>query len=176
MVLFTVVVAPILVLGMTLMVLVGLRGERPSMWLPVLQRWRERLRPWAMTEVFLLGVFVAYTRLNALARVEVGSALYALGGLMLMTIASDALLDRQAIWALLGRKCGLNDRSASVQEDAGPPLSCESCDWSCQTGQTWTARVAAAHCTGASRTAWRGRGLCSWRQYASTCPPTCFPS
>ena len=122
-VLCTVVVAPVLVLGMTLMVLVGLRGERPPAWLPVLQRWRDRLRPWAMTEVFLLGVFVAYTRLNALARVEVGSALYALGGLMLMTVASDALLDRQTVWALLGRKCGVAQRMAT-----GAPLSCESCD------------------------------------------------
>ena len=121
-VLSTTVIAPLLVLGMTLMVLAGLRGEQPPVWLPVLQRWRDRLRPWAMTEVFLLGVFVAYTRLNALARVEVGAALYALGGLMLMTIASDALLDRGAVWALLGRKCGVAHRV-----ETGSPLSCESC-------------------------------------------------
>ena len=122
-VLCTTVVAPVLVLAMTLMVLAGLRGARPPVWLPVLQRWRDRLRPWAMTEVFLLGTFVAYTRLNALARVEVGSALYALGGLMLTPLASDALLARQAIWASLGRKCGIARRV-----ETGSPLSCEHCD------------------------------------------------
>ena len=53
-------------------------------------RWVERLRPWAMVEVFLLGVFVAYTKLVDLAQVDVGPALYALGGLMLVTAAVDA--------------------------------------------------------------------------------------
>lgn len=122
-VMFTTVVAPLLVLGMTLMVLTGLRGDAPPVWLPVVARWRDRLRPWSMIEVFLLGVFVAYTRLNALASVETGVALYALGGLMLMTIASDALLDRRGMWLLLGRKCGIAPRRG-----AGAPLSCEACD------------------------------------------------
>ena len=121
-VLCTTVIAPLLMLALNLTVLVGLRSEAPPVWLPVLARWRDTLRPWSMTEVFLLGVFVAYTRLNALAQVQVGAALWALGGLMLMTIASDALYDRTTIWRLLGEKCGVARRPGN-----GPLLSCERC-------------------------------------------------
>ena len=42
-------------------------------------RWLDRLHPWAMVEVFLVGVFVAYTRLVGLATVDVGAAAWALG-------------------------------------------------------------------------------------------------
>ena len=58
-------------------------------------RWVERLAPWSMVEVFLLGVFVAYTKLVDIAQVEVGGAVYALGGLMLAQVAADAALDRR---------------------------------------------------------------------------------
>ena len=56
-----------------------------------------------MIEVFLLGVLVAYTRLNATATALVGPALYALAGLMLVMIAADAWLDEHALWEAIGR-------------------------------------------------------------------------
>ena len=56
-----------------------------------------------MTEVFLLGMFVAYTRLADIARVEVGYALFAMGGLMLVMVCADAWLDEHAMWDAIGR-------------------------------------------------------------------------
>jgi paraquat-inducible protein A len=51
-----------------------------------------------MLEVFLLGVFVAYTRLQAIAEVDVGPGLYALGGVMVCLIAADTTLDHETVW------------------------------------------------------------------------------
>ncbi|MBV9785491.1 MAG: paraquat-inducible protein A [Acidisphaera sp.] len=82
-------------------VLSGLRMARPPRFLPLLFRLDERLRPWAMVEVYLLGVFVAYTKLGDLAFVQVGLAVYALGGLMLAIAATDAALDPDAVWDTL---------------------------------------------------------------------------
>lgn len=85
-------------LALELAVLFGLRIPHPPAWLPRLFVWVRHVSPWAMVDVFLLGSFVAYTRLKALAHVDVGLAPVAFGGVMLAMVASDATLDREAIW------------------------------------------------------------------------------
>jgi len=121
-VLATTLVAPVLKLGLTATVIIGLRlGTAPST-LAAMERWRKRLTPWAMIEVFLLGVFVAYTRLAALAQVQVGLALYALGGLMLVIVATDAWLDEHALWEAIGR----HRRTPAPMGD-GALIGCDSC-------------------------------------------------
>jgi paraquat-inducible protein A len=99
----TLVVAPALKLGVLTLALCGERSPHPPPWLPWVFGWLERLNPWAMVEVFLLGVFVAYTRLKVIAAVEVGPALIALFGVMLASVAADAALDRTAVWEALDR-------------------------------------------------------------------------
>jgi paraquat-inducible protein A len=81
-----------------LTVLLALRLPQPPRFIRTLFAWEERLRPWAMIEVYLLGVFVACVRLTALVHIQIGVALYALGALMLVMVAADCVLDRQAIW------------------------------------------------------------------------------
>ena len=51
-----------------------------------------------MVEVFLLGVFVAYTRLGSIATVNVDIALYAIAGLMVTMVTADYLLDPDEVW------------------------------------------------------------------------------
>lgn len=63
----------------------------------------ELVRPWSMVEVYLLGVFVAYVRLGSLVHIEIGPALYALGGLILAMVAADATFDPEAVWEAIGR-------------------------------------------------------------------------
>ncbi len=63
----------------------------------------EWLGPWSMVEVYMLGVFVAYVRLGSLVHIEIGPALYALGGLILAMVAADATLDPEAVWEAIGR-------------------------------------------------------------------------
>jgi len=72
--------------------------------------------------VFLLGLFVAYTRLSVIATVEVGVALWAMGGLMLVMVASDAWLDEDAMWEAIGRHSGVDPAPR-----AGPLIGCDTC-------------------------------------------------
>ncbi len=120
----TTMAAPLARLGAIAWVLAGLRMRDPLPGLHVAFRWVERLKPWSMIEVFLLGVFVAYTRLAALATVHVGAAMYALGGLMLVMAAADVALDPEAVWeALDARGLGAGAGQAGPMAEIG----CDCC-------------------------------------------------
>jgi paraquat-inducible protein A len=99
----TTLVAPMMKLCATIYVLVGARLRRPPSHLRTVFRWIEHLTPWSMIEVYLLGVFVAYTKLIDMAQVHVGIALFAFGGVMLAMTAADSALDPEAIWRRLDR-------------------------------------------------------------------------
>jgi paraquat-inducible protein A len=79
--------------------LFALRRPRPPFHLlrPLL-RLAERLRPWGMIEVYLLGFFVAYSKLVDLARVHVDRAAYILGAVMLCLVLIDDVIDYPALW------------------------------------------------------------------------------
>jgi len=100
----TMFVAPALRLGTLALVLGGLRLRRPPRWLPRLYRWADLLGPWAMVEVYMLGVFVAYVKLVDLATVVIGPGLYSVGGLMLAIIAAGASLDTETVWREFERR------------------------------------------------------------------------
>lgn len=103
-------------------------GRRPTHLRAVL-RWAERLGPWAMIEVFLVGVFVAYTELPGLIHVEVGTGLYALIALMLTMLASETVIDWQAVWEALDRTERSAAETTSGQQGRIPQgmLACECC-------------------------------------------------
>jgi len=123
-VLITLVAVPLIQLLLVLSVLLGLRGPHPPATLRTAYGWVEILRPWSMIEVFLLGAFVAYTRLQAIADVEVGPALIALGGVMLTMVAADTVLDHEEVWELVearGLKVQLPDQPHQ------PLIGCDCC-------------------------------------------------
>jgi len=97
-VLVTTLAAPLARVLCMLTVLLGLRMRRPPMALRAIYAWVERVKPWSMVEIYLLGLFVAYVRLSGMARVDLGPAIYALGGLMVVMVMADHTLDDQAVW------------------------------------------------------------------------------
>lgn len=130
-VLVTTLGAPVVKLLAMAWVLIGLRLRQPPRHLYVVFRWIEKLSPWSMVEVFLLGVFVAYTKLIDLAHVDIGGAVYALGALMMVTAAADSVFDRQGIWEALEARgitaCGAVAVPASVNSPATHPIGCDTC-------------------------------------------------
>ena len=94
----TAILAPLVKLVVMATVLVGVRTANPPRFLPQLFKWYRRIGPWAMVEVFLLGVFVAFTRLGAIATVNVGTALYAVAALMMVMVSADYFLDPEEVW------------------------------------------------------------------------------
>ena len=103
-VLLATVAAPFAKLACTLYVLLALRMRHPPRHIRRVFALVTRLTPWSMIEIYLLGVFVAYVKLGSLVRIEVGNALYALFGLLLVMVAADAVLDRQAVWEAMERR------------------------------------------------------------------------
>jgi paraquat-inducible protein A len=98
MVLFTTAAAPAGKLALMTYVLARLRLPRPPRFLRRLYALALHLRAWAMIEVFLIGVAVAYSKLIDLVHLDLGIALLALFLLMVTMIAADYVLDRQAVW------------------------------------------------------------------------------
>lgn len=92
------VVVPAVKLGAIVYVLVGLRLRRPRRRVVAALRWLDRLSPWAMVEVYMLGIFVAYVKLAAFATVILGVAVYALAALMVVMAAMDAAIDYEGLW------------------------------------------------------------------------------
>lgn len=97
-VLITTVAAPLARILCMIAVLIGLRLPRPPAELRSIYAWVAHLRPWSMVEIYLLGLFVAYVRLSGMAIVDLGPAIYALGGLMVVMVLADYTLDDQAVW------------------------------------------------------------------------------
>ncbi len=97
-VLLTTIVAPLFQLLGLLHVLLPLKlNLRPLMLVPVF-RIVQRLTPWSMMEVFLLGILVSVVKLAGMATIVPGISLYAFLGLIVILAASAASLDPHAIW------------------------------------------------------------------------------
>jgi paraquat-inducible protein A len=126
------IAAPLARMMALLAVLAGLQMRRPFRWLPAAFRWAHILRPWAMIEVFLLGVLVAYTKLIDLATVDLEGAVYSLGALMLAMAAADAALDPHVVWSEMQRR-GITAAPMAADAPATPaelprrPVACECC-------------------------------------------------
>ncbi|MBO1359958.1 paraquat-inducible protein A [Acetobacter sacchari] len=95
--LVTVLAPGVVITMMALILYAGGKKEMPD-WAPHLLAWYEKLRPWSMMEVYILGIFVAYTKLVDLAYVEVGPAAYLIAALMVTMAATDQTLDKELIW------------------------------------------------------------------------------
>ncbi|NPD68937.1 paraquat-inducible membrane protein A [Lichenicola cladoniae] len=142
-VLLATVVIPPIVIGLMLAILTAASRPKLPRWAPGLMRRYERLRPWSMIEVYMLGVFVAYTKLIDLAHIEVGVAVYALAGLMLTMAATDSTLDVERVWhkrpvARFARRAdgtrviiSTVDASEMVLPPARRIVSCTSCGLVC---------------------------------------------
>ena len=82
----------------TIYVLLPLRFNRCLWNSPLVFRFVEALSPWAMMEVYMLGVFVAYVKLTDLATIVLGTALFSFSALIVLLAAAGAALEPDEIW------------------------------------------------------------------------------
>lgn len=101
---FTTALAPLIKFAGTLYVLIGLRMRTLPPNLRGIFLISRRMGTWAMLEVLLLGVFVAYTKLGDLVTIELGPAVYALGILTVVIVWAELALDPQAVWEEIERR------------------------------------------------------------------------
>ena len=92
------ILAPLVKILSILYVLAPLRLNRRPPFAVKVFRLLESLHPWAMTEVYMLGILVAFVKLADLASIELGVALYSFAALILVMAATDASLENHEIW------------------------------------------------------------------------------
>ena len=115
-----VVVAPFVRFGLLTLVLGALRlGRRPA-WLGRAFRLAGSLQVWAMPDVFLLGLWVAYARLSATLSVTLGAGAIAFIGVGVLALLTRATLDKAAVWRAIGSEPVLADGEAAI--------ACSACD------------------------------------------------
>ena len=110
---------PLIRFGALTAVLWTLRlGRRPP-WLSSVFRICNVLQTWAMLDVFLLGLIVAYFRLRSslFVSLEPGAFCFVLAGML--SLVTRATLDKAQVWRLIGPDRG------SIQ---GPGMLCLSCE------------------------------------------------
>jgi paraquat-inducible protein A len=97
----TTILIPAVEISLMLYVLLPLKfGRLPGELRPIL-RILQSVRPWSMTQVFILGVLVALVKLGHLAHVVPGVALWAFGGLILVMTAAIANFNMHELWNLV---------------------------------------------------------------------------
>jgi paraquat-inducible protein A len=97
-VIFFTMVAPAVLMGGMLYVTWPLRHGHAFPGAAMVTRWYQRIEPWSMMEVFLLGLIVSLLKLRDMADVDYGIGLWALGGLVLCMAAALGGIDRMELW------------------------------------------------------------------------------
>jgi paraquat-inducible protein A len=64
-------------------------------------RLSEALKPWAMAEIFMVGVAVALVKVAGLAQLTIGPAFWAFAALVVVTALNDNFMCRLTIWRTL---------------------------------------------------------------------------
>ncbi|TCS66485.1 paraquat-inducible protein A [Primorskyibacter sedentarius] len=67
-------------------------------------RMAEALRPWAMAEVFIVGVAVALVKVAGLAHLAIGPAFWAFVALVIVTVLKDNFMSRVTVWKTLEQR------------------------------------------------------------------------
>jgi paraquat-inducible protein A len=102
-VLLTTLLVPLFQISGLLYVLVPLRAGRRAPGQNELFRALTHLRPWAMSEVFMLGALVALVKLSALAEVIPGVSLFSYGALMFALSALTSITPTEQFWRWVER-------------------------------------------------------------------------
>ena len=128
------VVLPLLRFSMLTFVLGSLRiGYKPP-WLGLMFRWSNELQIWAMTDVFMLALWVAYARMAATVTTHMEGGAYCFIAAGLCTLLTRATLDKTAVWKAIGGAGGPGEPQESRTEVPPHGLACHACELTLDAG------------------------------------------
>ena len=116
-----IVMFPVLRYASLAAVLIMIRMRRKPRWLGPVFRVSNALQPWAMLDVFLLGVTVAYARLHASLLVTVDVGMWCFVAAAILTLVTRAALDTSRAWQLIKTDFYCGDGRAAI--------ACASCGY-----------------------------------------------
>lgn len=105
MVFFASILAPFAKLSVLFIVLLHIKINRYTEWLPPLFRYYVKLDAWEMLDVYMIAMLVAVIKLFDIASIHAGLGLYCYAGLLLTTILVTVTLDKKQIWELIEKLC-----------------------------------------------------------------------
>jgi len=100
----TSILAPAMLIGSSLYVLLSARLKLHLPGAKSALSWISYLEPWGMLDVFMLGVLVAFVKLGNMATMHVGLSLYAFVGLILVAAAAAASFEPKLLWHRMDRR------------------------------------------------------------------------
>jgi paraquat-inducible protein A len=92
------ILAPLARMAALGLVLFGLRRGEDPIHLANLLHFADRVRPWAMLDVVLIGALITLTKIHDMASVTVGAGFYTLGILVIVLALLEISIDRVALW------------------------------------------------------------------------------
>jgi paraquat-inducible protein A len=126
-VLLTTIVMPALQMLGLLYVLLPIKLNRIPWKLREVFRIVQFLRPWAMMEVFMLGILVSIVKLAKMATIVPGIAAFAFMALIFVLAASLAVLDSHAVW----ERIKIQESIRGIQIARVHPIACHTCHLLC---------------------------------------------
>jgi paraquat-inducible protein A len=126
-VLVTTIVMPAAQMTGLLYVLIPLRLNRMPWKLREVFRFIQSLRPWAMMEVFMLGILVSIVKLAKMATIVPGIAVFAFMALIFILAASLAVLDPHAVW----ERIKIQESTRGIPVARSHPIGCHTCHLLC---------------------------------------------
>jgi len=127
-VLLTTIVLPAAQMLGLLYVLVPLRLNRIPWKLKQVFRFIQSLRPWAMMEVFMLGILVSIVKLAKMATIVPGIAAFAFMALIFVLAASLAVLDPHAVW----ERIKIQESTSGIPVARANLIGCHTCHLLCR--------------------------------------------
>ncbi len=118
-----IIVLPLVRFALLSLVLLLVRFESRPPWLGSAFRWSNRLQPWAMPDVFVLALWVAYARLSATVTTTLEPGALCFIGAGLAALFTRAVLDKPAVWREIGP-----ERTHSLNTADPSRVSCPSCE------------------------------------------------
>jgi paraquat-inducible protein A len=98
----TTILVPLVQIAGMLYVLVPLKVSRVPRNLALVFRFIRSLQPWAMMEVFMIGILVSMVKLGKMAKIVPGLALFSFVVMIFVLAGSAASLDPRIVWDRLG--------------------------------------------------------------------------
>ncbi len=100
-VVLTGLICPFMTIFLLLPVTFGLYFNRKNKWLSSCMHWYQHLTEWAMTDIYLIAVFITIIKMNRTVSVEWNAGLFCFIGLVITTVAAQASIDRSLFWKKL---------------------------------------------------------------------------
>lgn len=101
---------PLTILFLLFWVSLGLHLGRRASWMPSFFRSYQELTEWAMTDVYLIGVFITIIKMNHMAEIEFNTGFFCFIGLVVSIIGSQTVIDHPLFWSHMDRESDSTDR------------------------------------------------------------------